>query len=180
MSTKVKSKNGWENRDVILPFVGKTHFDEKGEAEISNSEKAEQLAAIESLGLEIVGKAPGKSSGKGGSQDAPPASEKPVAKMNRTELMAKIVQMGRDKGEDLSDKKKADLIAIIEMTDEEWNAANEEAGGEVSVEEKINYIDSLDTMAELKELAAAFPEEEWKKFTSKAKMKEYLIGKAKA
>ncbi len=168
--TKIKSLDpNWASRDIILPIVGKVSFNDKCETEVKDAKTAEALVAIESLRLEVKGKSSGDSDDK-----------KDVSKMNKTELIAEVVEMGRDNGEDLSDKKKADLIEIINTPQEEWDAASEEEEdeeAELSKEDKIAYINSLERMAELKELAAAFPEGEWSNIKSKAKLTEYLIGK---
>jgi len=172
--TKIKSLNpGWANRAIIMPIVGKVEFNDKCITEVKDAKVAKELVAIESLKLELVG--------SGGSR-----GNKAVKDMNKSELVAKVVEMNRDGGEDLSDKNKGELVAIIEMSEEDFAALTEEVEEVVedeeteddtplSKEEKIEYINSLDKMSELKELAAGFPEGEWKSINSKAKLKDYLI-----
>jgi len=170
---KIKS-NVWQDRDIILPVVGKVHFDKDGVVEVKDAKQAEEVCAAEGLDLEVVDseKSSNLSNKKG----------KAINLMNKTELMAEVVLMGRDKGEDISDKKKDELKDIINMSQEDWDAVNPteegtEEGKELSKEEKIDYINSLDKAAALKELCTAFNEEEWKGMRSKAQLKEYLIGK---
>lgn len=175
---KIHSKN-WKSREINLPEVGKVSFNEKGEAEIDSKEHAQYLVSIESLQLELVGKASTPNS------NSDTSSGKTLAQMNKSELIAKAVEMGRDY-EDLTDKKNSELRALIAMSDEEFNekypsikeeVEEEEEEVEVSKEDKIAYINSLDKMNDLKQLAAAFDETEWVGIKSKAKLKEYLISK---
>lgn len=177
---KIKALNeDWAGRSINLPFgAGVTEFDKDGVAKVESEEIAEQLAEEESLNIEVVGKK--KSSGSG-------EKTKSVSQMNKTELIAEVVKMERDY-EDMSDKSKDELKAIIGMSNEEFAEAHggsednedeedEETEETMSKEEKIDYINSLDKMDDLKELAVGFPEDEWKGIKSKAQMKEYLLGK---
>ena len=171
---KIRSKQDWKGREINLPEVGKVTFNEKGEAVIDSKEHADYLVSIDSLQLELVG---GKSA---------PSGNKAPAQMNKKKLVAKAIEMGRE-FEGLLEKSSAELKAIVTMSDEEFDTQyvnmhteeeeEEEEEEGLSKEEKVEYINSLDTMNSLKELASAFPKEEWAGIKSKAKLKEYLIGK---
>ena len=131
----IRSKNQtWRNRDIILPIVGKVHFNEKGEIEINKSTlDIEDLLSIESLDLELV-------SSKGGKKEV-------------------------NKDENLDTKKEKG----VEKKEEEINIPDKEA--------RIEFINSVEKIKELKELAEPFPKNEWANIKSKSKFKDYLIDK---
>lgn len=195
---KVKSNNpAMKGRSIILPIVGKVEYNDKCEIEIEDHSKAEELVAIEELNLEIVGKKtegsktpskePSKDSASDVSKDirtlqqlSKEELEKFFKTTKRGDLNVLASNLGIKEVEDLPNKAavvgEIEKIIIKETTGESEGAEEPEEGG-VSKEDQIEFINSLEKIKDLKELATGFPETEWKSIKSIAQFKEYLISK---